>query len=227
MYLPPASTKFSIIGCLFFALALTAEEGVSGESVHPEPRERPTVYDRYDSEFYGPVYYYPAHYHYYPGYWGGYGYPYGAMYSPIAGEIGRSNIWMAAGSHGYLGGGFSTRQPIGDSPYVYGVAISREQGRAYYSGLDYDQTVISPWLEWHGEKTMITASFTHASTSYSGTPYHLRERPTVGSSAISPSSGTHEINDSFDYKEIRAGVTRRLFDNIDASFHISNGRSSR
>lgn len=214
--------------CFITVIGWGGEEGVAEENFTPQPRERPTVYHAGANDFHGPgYYYYPVDYRYYPGYWGGYGYPYGAIYSPVVGEIGKSNIWMAAGSQGYLGGGFSTRQPIEDSPYVYGVSISREKGRAYYSGLDYDQTVISPWLEWHGEKTHFTASFTHATTSYSGTPYHLRVRPSVESSANSPTANRYEIDDRFQYNEIRAGVTRRLFDNIDASFHISNGRRTR
>jgi hypothetical protein len=225
----PGVSKYLLACCLFAAATFAGEVSVEEGNAAMEPRERPTVFqsDGYGYDYYGPAYYYPGYHRYYSGYWGGYGYPYGAFYPPMVGEIGKSNIWMAAGSHGYLGGGFSTRQPIEDTPYVYGVAISREKGRAYYSGLNYDQTVISPWLEWHGEKSMFTASFTHASTSFSGTPYHLRERPSVESSPISPASRRHEMDGRYEYNEIRAGVTRRLFDNIDASFHISNGRWSR
>lgn len=111
--------------------------------------------------------YYPGHshlgFHRYPGWFGNYYHP--GNFMPA---VGRSSIWMSAGSQGYLGGGFSTRQPIGDSPFVYGVAVSHEQGRTWHPDIDFRKNTISPWLEWHGENTSIYGGFSRSNIRYQG-----------------------------------------------------------
>jgi len=111
-----------------------------------------------------------GHYRLSPGY-SYYGYPgwfsTSAFTGGFAPEIGRSAVWMTAGSNSYFGGGFSTRQPIGDSPFVYGVAISEEKGQTWHSNVDFRRSTIRPSLEWHGERTSIYGAFSKSTIRYS------------------------------------------------------------
>ena len=144
----------------------------------PVPRERPTVSPSVRMPHLKPEravqmarpYRYGNYYPWYPddyfGYYGGFGF--GWPYFPILGEIGRSTVWLAAGSGDYFGGGFRTRQPIEDTSFVYGVSASREQGGRWYSELDYKMTSVSPWLEWHGEFISVFAGFTKSTYQFEG-----------------------------------------------------------
>lgn len=149
---------------------------VAGEDA--VPRERPTVSPSMRSPHLKPerAFQTAGPYRYGNSY-SGYGYDYfgygaglglGWPYLPILGEVGRSTVWIAGGSQGYLGGGFSTRQPIEDTSFVYGFSMSREQGETWYKDLDYKLTSMSPWLEWHGESISVYAGFSKQSLEYNG-----------------------------------------------------------
>lgn len=156
---------------LFLALALasTGSWAIASEG----PRERHQVSPEVIAPHLNSGHYAPGHryYRHHPAY-GYYRYPGWFGYSPYMGQyapaIGRSSIWMTAGSNSYIGGGFSTRQPIGDSPFVYGVAVSREQGQTWHPDIDFRRSTISPWLEWHGENTSIYGGFSRSTHHYSG-----------------------------------------------------------
>ena len=157
---------------LFPSIQGGVDDGTGSDS--GEPRDRLQVTAEMRTPHLKTEYPYPSSgyrwYGNYPGYWDywHFGLPrYAWSYPPYMGEIGRSTVWVAAGSQGYLGGGFSTRQPVGDTPFVYGISISREQGEIWYSDFDYQMTTINPWLEWHGENFSFYGGFSNSSGSFS------------------------------------------------------------
>ncbi len=188
-----------------------------------EPRERPVLFDRNGAQAApGPIFagHGLAPWAFQgPGSFGYHPYLYPAPYTPA---VGRSTVWFAAGSHGYLGGGFHTLQPIEDTRFAYGIAISHEQGKTWFSRLNYRRDSISPYVEWHGERTAVHVGATVADTTLAGT---ARPRTTLG---IEPPAENDRpafsVDDRFLYREIRAGIRHRVFDNLDVSFHVRQGR---
>lgn len=132
---------------------------------------------------------------------------------------GLSSFWFAAGSDGYVGGGISIRQPfmIKGVPFYYGLAVSREQGNDWFSGLDYRTTSISPSLEWHGERTSAYVSFTAAETNLSGTL-----RPVFSPGAF----GDERVDNRLSSRSAQVFVHHHLFENLDISVSVQGGTHS-
>ncbi len=147
------------------------------------------------------------------------------LYAP--GE-GSSVIWVAAGSHGYLGGGFATVQPLNDHGWYYGLAVSYEQGRDWFWDAAYNHREISPSLTWHGKRTSVHLGVSLSETRFDG-PLRPRgyyrtelwedDRPHV----------RHRLPDGtadrFNTRGAGIGLEHRFSENLGVSFGVSGSRT--
>ena len=204
------------------------------------PRERPVIesieveathrgdwvgyttprHSRLGSSLYG--YGYPSHWHSYGRHGWYHPYAYGLGYHPWDVQPGRSMIWMSAGSHGHLGGGFATHQEVPESNFTVGFATSYEQGRAWFSGLDYERTEVSPWFGWRGERTAVVVGFTAGSTRYSGEL--PQPRPRIESGESTDSSSRVSFDERFRDTSVTGSISHRLTDRLDVNFSATVGQ---
>ncbi|MCC5807440.1 MAG: hypothetical protein JJU00_14040 [Opitutales bacterium] len=200
------------------------------------PRERPVL-----GAALGPVVPYPLgsyypydaygyHVHPWPrgyGWPGAYGWHDAWLPFHAPGE-GASVIWVAAGSHGYLGGGFATVQPLNENGWHYGLAVSYEQGRDWFWGTDYTHSEISPSVTWHGKRTSIYIGVSLSETRFDGAPRAIGDRSgelwdddRIRSRHRLPDA----TMDRFTTRGAGIGLDHRLSENLGVSFGVSAART--
>ena len=141
---------------------------------------------------------------------------------------GSSVIWVAAGSHGYLGGGFATVQPLNDDGWHYGFAISREQGRDWFLGVDYTHSEISPSLTWNGKRTSVHIGVSLSETRFDGVPRATGyRRGELWEDDRSPLRHRRPdvSSDRFTTRGAVIGVDHHLSEKFGFSFSVSGGRT--